>query len=210
MFSWIFEAHVPVLHGALFSPQHSSSYFVFAQFLHRRIFAIIGTPFQRYLTLYEAEAIDISALDDGEETEPLVKVSKFVPAWRTVTFVFVGIVQSFFWVADGSYILYSDPENRWRGAFSFLVAISWLYTAIRPITRPMSTPPFDMFTLYLILHAGAILRLGAVLFDHGVLLAPLPSTLVMTIVIVNLLSILILLAVMIGMPLAIGLTPMTL
>jgi hypothetical protein len=169
----------------------------------RRIFAIIGTPFQRYLTLREAEAINIAALDDGEEMGHLVKVSTFVPVWRTLVFVFVGIVQSFCWVADGSYMLYSDPEHLWRGAFSFLVAISWLYTTIRPITRPTPTPPFDMFALYLILLVGAILRLGGVLFDHNVLSAPLPSTLAMTSLVANLLSILVLLAVTVSMPLAV-------
>ena len=34
MVPWIFEAHASVLHGAPFSLQHSSSCFVFAQFLH--------------------------------------------------------------------------------------------------------------------------------------------------------------------------------
>ena len=168
-----------------------------------RIFAIIGTPFQRYLTLHEAEAIDIAALDDGEEVEHVVKVSKLVPVWRTVVFAFIGIVQSFYWVADGSYTLYSDPEHLWRGAFSFFVAISWLYTAIRPITRPTPTPPFDMFALYLILLVGGILQLGGVLFDHSVLSAPLPSMLVMTALIANLLSILVLLAVTVNMPLGV-------
>ena len=169
----------------------------------RRIFAIIGTPFQRYLTLHEAEAIDIARLDDGEEIGQLVKVSKLVPVWRTVVFAFVGIVQSFYWVANGSYILYSDPEHLWRGAFSFFVAIPWLYTAIRPITRPTPTPPFDMFALYLILLTGGILQLGGVLFDHSVLSAPLPSALAMTAFIANFLSILALLAVTVSMPLAV-------
>ena len=169
----------------------------------RRIFAIIGTPFQRYLTLHEAEAIDIAAIDDGEEVGHVVKVSKLVPVWRTVVFAFVGIVQAFCWVADGSYILYSDREHLWIGAFSFFVATSWLYTAIRPITRPTPTPPFEMFALYLILLAGGILQLGGVLFDHSVLSAPLPSTLAMTALVANLLSILVLLAVTVSMPLAV-------
>ena len=169
----------------------------------RRILAIIGTPFQRYLTLHEAEAIDIAALDDGEEVGHVVKISKSVPVWRTVVFAFVGIVQSFYWVANGSYILYSDPDHLWRGAFSFFVATSWLYTAIRPITRPTPTPPFDMFALYLILLAGGILQLGGVLFDHSVLSAPLPSALAMTTFIANLLSILVLLVVTVSMPLGV-------
>jgi hypothetical protein len=169
----------------------------------RRIFAIIGSPFQRYLTLHEAEAIDLATLDDGEEVGHVVKVLKLVPVWRTVVFAFVGIVQSFCWVAYGSYILYSDRGHLWRGAFSFFVAISWLYTAIRPITRPTPTPPFDMFALYLILLAGGILQLGGVLFDHSVLSAPLPSTLAMTALIANLLSILVLLAITVSMPLGV-------
>ncbi|KIM37758.1 hypothetical protein M413DRAFT_448273 [Hebeloma cylindrosporum] len=169
----------------------------------RRIFASIGTPFQRYLTLHEAEAIDIAALDDGEEMGRPVEISNFVPVWRTVVFVFVGIVQSFCWVAGGSYTLYEDPEHVWRGAFSFLIATSWLYTAFRPITRPTPTPPFDLFSLYLILLAGAILQLGGIFFDHSVLSAPLPSTLVITALIANLLSLLLLLAVTVSMPLAV-------
>jgi len=174
----------------------------------RRIFAIIGSPFQRYLTLHEAEAIDIAALQgnklfDGEEMGHLVEVSKFVPLWRTVMFVFVGIVQSFCWVADGSYIFYNDPEHLWKGAFSLLVGSSWLYTVIRPIVRPTSTPPFDMFALYLILLASGILQLGGVLFDHSVLSAPLPSALIVTALITNLISILLLLAVTVSMPLAV-------
>jgi hypothetical protein len=47
-----------------------------------------------------------------------------------------------------------------------------------------------MFALYLILLAGGILQLGSVLFDQSVLSAPLPSTLAMTALIANLLSIL--------------------
>jgi hypothetical protein len=168
----------------------------------------MGIPFKRYLTLHEAEAIDATTLGgnklfDGEEVEVLVEVSKFVPVWRTVVFVFVGIVQSFCWVADGSYTLYNDPEHLWRGAFPFLVATSWLYTAIRPVVRPTPTPPFDMFGLYLILLAAAILHLGGALFDHSVLAVPLPHTLIMIALIANLLSIFILLAVTVGMPLAV-------
>jgi uncharacterized membrane protein len=122
---------------------------------------------------------------------------------RTVVFVFVGIVQSVCWVANGLYLFYNDHEHLWRGAFSFLVAASWLYTTIRPVVRATATPHFDVFGLYLILLAAAILQLGGALFDHSVLAAPLPSILVMIALISNLVTILVLLAVTVSMPLAV-------
>jgi hypothetical protein len=60
-----------------------------------------------------------------------------------------------------------------------------------------------MFGLYLVLLVAAMLQLGGVLFDHSVLSAPLPSTLAMIALIANLLSILILLAIAVSMPLAV-------
>ncbi|KDR78080.1 hypothetical protein GALMADRAFT_224469 [Galerina marginata CBS 339.88] len=173
----------------------------------RRVFAIIAAPFRTYLTLHEAEAIDITAVAgekslDGEDAEVVLEVSNFVPLWRTVVFVFVGIVQSFSWIAVGSYRLYNDSTDVWRAIFSFFVATSWLYTVIRPIVRPTATSPYDLFSLYLILLTSAILQFGGTLFDHTVLAAPLPSSFVLFGLVTNLLSVVLLLVVVVTMPMA--------
>jgi len=172
----------------------------------RRIFAIIGSPFRTYLTLHEAEAIDINVVSgdkvlDREEAETVLEISKVVPLWRTVVFAFVGIVESFCWVAYGSYQIYNDPDDICRGVLSFLLATSWLYTVVRPIARPTATSPQDMFALYLALLSGAILQLGGVLFDHSVLEAPLPSKTTLFGLITNLLVIVVLLGMVVSMPL---------
>lgn len=174
----------------------------------RRIFGFIGSPFNGFITLHEAEALDITAvlgeaaLDD-EDAVDLVEVPKLVPVWRTVVFVFVGIIEAFCWVADGAFRLYNDRSNVWGGVFSFLVAVSWMYTVVRPIARPTPTPPYDMFSIYLALLLAAILQIGGVLFENSVLGVPLPSTFTMTVLIVNLLTIFVLLTVVLTMPLAI-------
>ncbi|KAF9555963.1 multidrug resistance-associated ABC transporter [Agrocybe pediades] len=170
----------------------------------RRILAYLGSPFKNFLTLNEAEAIDYTAAQgDGEETDVELETSQTVPLWRTLTFVFVGMAESFCWVANGSYLLYSNPEGIWRGIFSLLVATSWLYTVVRPIARPTATSPQDMFALYIALLVAAVLQLGGVLFDHSVLEAPLPSKSVLFALVANILAILALLTIVVTMPLAI-------
>uniref|UniRef100_A0A8H7XII1 Multidrug resistance-associated ABC transporter n=1 Tax=Psilocybe cubensis TaxID=181762 RepID=A0A8H7XII1_PSICU len=150
----------------------------------RRILRFLGAPFKTYLTLHEAEAIDITGEKgfDGDDTEIVLEVSHIAPLWRTVVFVFVGIVQCFCWVAHGSFLIYNDTTDIWAGVASFLVAFAWMYTVVRPIVIPPATGPADMFTLYLILLFTSILQFGGALFDNRVLGAPPPSNLALLVV----------------------------
>ncbi|KAF8153792.1 multidrug resistance-associated ABC transporter [Crassisporium funariophilum] len=173
----------------------------------RRIFKVLSAPFKSYLTLYEAEALNVDyatgdkAVDD-DATETLVQAPHLVPLWRTVVFVFVGMVECFCWVANGSYGLYEGRTGVARAMLPFLVALAWFYTVVRPIARPTATPPYDMFSLYLVLLSVGILQLGGAMFDHGVSGMPLPSTLSLVALSVNLFAISVLLLVVVGMPLA--------
>ncbi|KAF8887923.1 multidrug resistance-associated ABC transporter [Gymnopilus junonius] len=172
----------------------------------RRILGIVGTPFSPFISLHEAEAIDITTSSkcfDGEDVNVVLEVPKIVPLWRTTVFVFVGIVQSFCWVAVGSYNLYNDHTYTWRGVLPFILAASWMYTAIRPIARPTATSPYDLFSLYLLLLCAAILRLGGALFDYKVLGAPLPSSFGLLGLVANLLSVILILGIAVTMPMAI-------
>uniref|UniRef100_A0A8H8CJP6 Multidrug resistance-associated ABC transporter n=1 Tax=Psilocybe cubensis TaxID=181762 RepID=A0A8H8CJP6_PSICU len=170
----------------------------------RRILRFLGAPFKTYLTLHEAEAIDITGEKgfDGDDTEIVLEVSHIAPLWRTVVFVFVGIVQCFCWVAHGSFLIYNDTTDIWAGVASFLVAFAWMYTVVRPIVIPPATGPADMFTLYLILLFTSILQFGGALFDNRVLGAPPPSNLALLGMLTNLLSLILLLSVVVTIPLA--------
>ncbi|KAF8957708.1 ABC transporter type 1, transmembrane domain-containing protein [Flammula alnicola] len=171
----------------------------------RRLVAFLGTPFKPFLSLPEAEALNLQALgkdhgSDNEDTHVLLERPIPVSRWRTIVFVLVGTAQCLCWVAIASYCLYKGPSYVWGGIFSFLVAISWIYTVIRPIAHPTATPPYDLFVLYLILFATAVFQLGGVIFDRSVFGIPFPSSLAIVGLVGNLVSVFILLCVTVTMP----------
>ena len=164
---------------------------------------ILCSPFKTYLTLHEAEALDgnidkISSQDDMGDSENV----EMVPLWRTVVFVFVGIVQCLSWIVHGSYRLHNDPRDIFGGVLPFLVAVAWLYTIIRPISHPVATSPFDLFSIYLVLFCAGSLRIGGILFDHNVFGTLWPSTITLVALSANLLALLGLLIVVLNTPLA--------
>ncbi|KAF8890917.1 multidrug resistance-associated ABC transporter [Infundibulicybe gibba] len=169
----------------------------------RRLFGIIKSPFEPYLTLHEAEALDNAFVEQDSESVVDFKVTEVVPLWRTVVFVFLGLLQTIFCLADGSFQLFNNPRDIWGGARPFLVAATWLYTVIRPIALPAAAVPFDLFAIYALQLCAGVLRLGGVLFDHGVMGSPLPSTFVIAALSANLVVIIVLLTVVLNMPFAI-------
>ncbi|KXN85925.1 ATP-dependent bile acid permease [Leucoagaricus sp. SymC.cos] len=174
----------------------------------RRLFEPITRQLRTYLTLPEAEALDDQGLagekevEEGEEAG-VVHSSQSIPLWRTVIFVFIGIVETLYWSAHGSYLLYDDKANWWRGTRALIYAVAWLYTVVKPVLRPKATPPFDMFVVYLLLLAAGVLELGGYLYDHTVFDVPLPNKYVLTAVITEVVAVTALLIVVCGMPLAI-------
>jgi hypothetical protein len=162
---------------------------------------ILCSPFKPFLTLHEAEALDgnidnISSQDDmGESVET-------VPLWRTVVFVFVGVIECLSWISHGLYRLHNVPRDILGGLLPFLVAIAWLYTIIRPISYPIATSPFDLFSIYLVLFCVGSLRIGGIFFDHNVFGLPWPSTITLVSLSANLLALLILLIVVLNTPLS--------
>ncbi|KAF8890914.1 multidrug resistance-associated ABC transporter [Infundibulicybe gibba] len=173
----------------------------------RHLFGIIKSPFKPYLTLHEAEALDNASVGGGSAEEDSAradfKVTEVVPLWRTVVFVFLGLLQTIFCLADGSFQLFRNPQDIWGGARPFLVAATWLYTVIRPIALPAVAVPFDLFAIYTLELCAGVLRLGGVFFDHGVMGSPLPSTLAIVALSSNLVMIIVLLTVVLNMPLAV-------
>jgi hypothetical protein len=167
------------------------------------VFDVLCSPFKTFLTLDEAEALDektpaiakIPSQDDTEDFET-------APLWRTLVFVFVGIVQCLSWTALGSYRLYNDARDILGGVLPFLLAITWLYTIIRPITHPITTSPFDLFSIYSILFCTGFLRLGGIVFDRYVFDFPWPPPITLAALSANLLALLVLLILVLSIPLA--------
>ncbi|KAF8812935.1 multidrug resistance-associated ABC transporter [Phlegmacium glaucopus] len=167
------------------------------------VFDILCAPFKTYLTLHDAEALDsnaavvdkISSQDDTGDPE-------LVPLWRAVVLVFLGLIQCLSWIALGSYRLYEDPSDVLGGVLPFLVAMTWLYTIVRPISHPIATSPFDLFSIYLVLFCVGFLQIGGIMFDYAIFGSPSPSTLTLIALSANLLALLILLIVVLNIPLA--------
>ena len=159
------------------------------------------SPFKTYLTLHEAEALD-GNIDEISNQDELGNSAETVPLWRTVVFVFVGLIQCLSWIAHGSYRLHNDPRDVFGGILPFLVAIAWLYTIIRPISHSITTSPFDLFSIYLVLFCVGSLRIGGILFDHNIFGLPWPSTITLVALSANLLALLVLLIVVLNIPLA--------
>ncbi|KAJ7125217.1 multidrug resistance-associated ABC transporter [Mycena epipterygia] len=159
----------------------------------------VKSPFNRYMSLHEAEGLALA--DETNIPEAALEVDNAVPLWRTVVFVFVGLLQCLAWLAAGSFLLITG-HPKWEAIQRFLVASTWLYATARPILRPTATPPYEMLALYMTHIAGGILQLGGYLFQHNAYGAPLPGTLVLVGLSVNLALSVGLVLVIMGMPLA--------
>ncbi|KAJ6452790.1 hypothetical protein C8R45DRAFT_1223373 [Mycena sanguinolenta] len=151
----------------------------------------------QYMPLHEAEGLILADEKNLPGVQLDVPVGNIVPLWRTVAFVFIGLVQCLAWLADGTFLLITG-HHPWMCIQQFLVALTWLYTAARPILRPTATPPYDMLALYLVHVAGGTLQLGGYILLHN---APLPGTLALAGLSLNLLALIGLVAIVMGMPL---------
>ncbi|KAG6905629.1 hypothetical protein DXG01_001538, partial [Tephrocybe rancida] len=161
----------------------------------------ISTPalLKTYLTLSEAEALAPS--DPSSDVEPIKPSTPPKPLWRGILFVTVGQLEALTHLAQASYLLItSAPLN--EPFISILLALSWLYTILRPVVRPTRTVPYDLFAVYSALFIGALLQLGGVFYDHGVFGDEWPSVGVFVALWANLVVTTGVLGVVLGMPLA--------
>ncbi|KAH7920819.1 P-loop containing nucleoside triphosphate hydrolase protein [Leucogyrophana mollusca] len=162
----------------------------------------IGARFRTFLTLPEAEAldVDVNAVTPGVSVPVISRNS--IPLWRTVIFTFVGLSQTLVWLVVGAFSLVTDSFHLWSGICSVLVAFTWLYATCKPIFYAQPTAHFDLFSLYVVHLIGGVLLLGGVIYEHKIFGIPLPPPLNLAGLIVNLVSVLVVLATVVGMPLA--------
>lgn len=142
----------------------------------RKALASLCSPLKPFLTVQEAEAlcVDETIRRDDERESEVVRVEHF-PRWHTVVFVAIGLLECLSWTISGAFQLYEGPINVWAAVIPFLVSISWLYSAVRPIVRPIITSPYDLFVLYGILFCAAVLRSCGILSDQIFLGVPPPA-----------------------------------
>ncbi|KAJ7479990.1 hypothetical protein B0H11DRAFT_2173507 [Mycena galericulata] len=167
----------------------------------RKAVDVIKSPFTQYLSLHDAEGLVLADEEKIPEEEVALEIEDTVPLWRTLIFVFVGLLESLAWLTNGSFVLITGHPP-WDAIQQFLVASTWLYTTARPVWRPTATPPYDMLAIYLAHIGGGILQLGGYLFQHNASGAPLPGTLVLVALSANLAALVGLVVVIMGMPLA--------
>jgi hypothetical protein len=137
-----------------------------------RGFRAIRRALTTFVPLHEAEALNSPHPED----------SRLVPnrgRWHSVLFAFLGILEVLAWVADASYFLVATPFDVCGVIVRFLVAFSWIYATIRPITHPSTTVPYPLFVIYLLHFIFACLQFGGVLFDTALSETPLPSMLIL-------------------------------
>ncbi|KZT05166.1 multidrug resistance-associated ABC transporter [Laetiporus sulphureus 93-53] len=158
----------------------------------------VSWPFRNFLTLPEAEALDVSRDDFGESLP--AKSAPPAPLWRTLLLSSIALFETLGWLSVACFTILL-PDRLSNAIFSFLVAATWLYATVRPMLFPTATPPADLLVLFTLHLVFATLTFGGALFDHSVLGMPPPSSVTMAGYIGNLVAISLLLLVILNMPL---------
>lgn len=165
-------------------------------------------PFATFLTVEDAELIIAQSSED--DNNPTVKPRAEVgpSLWRTSLLSGISISVSLTWLAIGSYRLYEYLHHHKRSHLSdivvpFVVAVTWLYAGLRPIVRPTVTPPFDLFTLFLVYWTASSVDIFLYFYDHYTQDKTVVVGLPFGGMIANWVAITALLVVVLGMPLGI-------
>lgn len=152
--------------------------------------------FKRFLTLHEAEALD-AASDDSVDVE--VAVTAKPPLWRTLLLCAIALLESIAWLTLASYRLITTPFHP-SSLLPYVLALPWIYASFRPVLKPVSTPPYDLFALFLVHLVGSILMLGGALYTHYVLGGSLVAPIVLAGLSINVGCVLMGLGVVVSIP----------
>jgi len=155
----------------------------------------IKSPFRPYLTLREAEALDIQAKETGD-----VVVDNTVPLCHTVLLSFVALVQALVWTAVGAYCIITDRAHIWMGISPLLIAGTWIYASCKPVFWPKPTVHYDLFSLFALHLVLGIILLGGAVYEHEVFGGPLLLRLPFLGLMANLVTILVVLTAVGNMP----------
>ena len=165
--------------------------------LIKRGLRFLQTPFKNFLPLAEAEALNAGETVVVEEEEPRYSV------WKTYLISSLSLAETLIWLGLGSYALAVDPASPLGYVLPSLLALSWLYSALRITLKPTSTPPFDLFTLFTVNFVFNLVSVGGILYDIYISDRPIPAKWVLAGHAANFAAVSILLIAILRMPLTI-------
>lgn len=172
----------------------------------------IKEPFTPFLTLQEAEALDAAAIAESKAAlgeagqDGADAVAEHVESrhfWKSLLLSWFALIEALVWFGIASFAIIQDERDLVYVASPFVLALTWLFATVRPIVRPKLTPPYELFTLYLIYTVFELVSLGAFAYNHHAYGTPLPPSLILTTHMLNLCVLFILVTIVLSMPLSI-------
>lgn len=133
--------------------------------LVRKGTSYLKEPFRSFLTVAEAEAYDADDVASEGHTSPHQRA----PLWLTFVLSGIAALQTTAWAAlTILLVVANDRPDSTSILFSALMLFSWFYASVKPVFEPKTTPPYDLFALYIVMMLGSILVFGGILFDASV------------------------------------------
>ncbi|KAF9235883.1 hypothetical protein BU15DRAFT_77487 [Melanogaster broomeanus] len=155
--------------------------------IFRRFATRVKTPFHAFLTLHEAEELNVavpktrSALEDDQ----CLVVDNAFHLRRNGLLTFIALVQALSCLATGVHSLLTGNDDTWIGTTAILVGFTWIYGVCKPTFWPKATAHLDLFALYVTHLLLAVLLIGGTIYEHEILYVPMPPCLQLIQMVVN-------------------------
>jgi hypothetical protein len=131
-----------------------------------RAFDVLANSFKTFVSLADAEAICVEEEVDDEHLSKVRQNQTNPPFWCSAFLALITLVETFIWLAYGSFQLVGHSERRkWTATVPFVQGATWAYASVRIALAPRPTPHYDLFVLFLAHLSGAILVFVGLLFD---------------------------------------------
>lgn len=149
-----------------------------------------GAWLAEFLTLHEAEALDAGVSKPDTTLTAHLRVEDITLRWKIVLLSLIAFAETFSWLAVACYMFSVGTSSVWNPTSFILIATTWLYAGCRPILKPQSTPPYDLFLLFSVHLISGILLLSGIAYSNDVFATPLPGAPILVGLLFNLVAIL--------------------
>ncbi|KAF8502971.1 hypothetical protein JB92DRAFT_3123623 [Gautieria morchelliformis] len=132
---------------------------------------VLKAVFTPFLPLAEAVAL-VEASSHHPVSEQDVSNPK-PPLWRSMCLSGLALAETICWLTIASYrlaVAKGIPDH--QVISPFLSFLSWLPAAIIPAVRPTLTPPYGLFSLYVVQLVTGVFRFGVIWYDRDTLGIP--------------------------------------
>ncbi|KAF8529350.1 multidrug resistance-associated ABC transporter [Gautieria morchelliformis] len=133
---------------------------------------VLTGVFTPFLPLAEAVAL-VEADSHHPVSEQAVSNPK-PPLWRSMCLSGLALAETICWLTIASYRLaMAKGSPDYQFISPFLSFLSWLPAAVIPAVRPTLTPPYGLFSLYVVQLVTGAFRFAVIWYDRATLAAPL-------------------------------------